>query len=154
MGPSDKFHRNLNYALLAGVGMFLIAFTFASVQWYRINGSLIETKFFPVFTYLSMDDWQADDEGRWSAVVTFEKHRAECVYVSGQILTILGNLPDGEPKESTITIIGDDTPGSNRAIGLQRLDARFQIDDPTFVPGTKFWGNVIHRCHPGSFDRD
>lgn len=150
MPASDRFHKNLNYALIAGVGMFLIAFTFASIQWYRINGSMIETKFFPVFRYLSMDDWQMNDEGKWSTVVTFEKFRPECVFVSGQIQTVLGEIPGGDMKESTITYLGDTTPGSNRNPGVQTLDSRVQIDDPDFTPGTIFWGTVLHRCHPGS----
>jgi len=148
--PHDRFRSKLNYFLSAGVGAFLIFFTLASVQWYRINGGLIETKFFPVFEYLTMDDWERNPTGQWSAVVTFEKFRPECVYVSGQIETVLGDLLDGDTKESTISFIGDTTPGNNRPTGVQQLDQRVQIDDPEFVPGTKFWGTVLHRCHSGS----
>lgn len=140
----------INAFLIAGVSAFIISFTVASVQWYRLNQGWIETRFFPVFAYHSMDDWDRNATGQWSAVVTFEKFRPECVYVAGQIQTVLGDLPDGQIKESTISFIGDDTPGSNRNPGLQTLDRRVQIDDASFTPGTKFWGTVLHKCHPGS----
>jgi len=149
MSPTDRFRRNLNYFLTAGVGAFLIAFTAASIQWYRINSGLIETQFFPVFAYRSMDDWQRNSTGQWSAVVTYEKFRPECVYVSGQIQTVLGDLPTGVAKESTISFLGE-AGSDDHPVGLQTLDRRIQIDDPTFTPGTKFWGTTLHRCHDGA----
>lgn len=149
MSPADRFKSNLDKFLFAMVGAFLIAFAGATVQWYRMSSEQLETLLFPVFHYVSMDDWQETASGQWVAVVTVEKYRSECVYVKGQIPTVLGLLPSGEIKESTVSFVGDFTPGSNRNVGIQILDKGFQIDDPTFIPGTKFWGTALHRCHEG-----
>lgn len=147
---TEKFRRNLDYFLTAGVLAFLVSFTAASIQWYRINQGWIETTFFPVVQYEEFDDWQRNSAGQWSAVVTINKLRPECVYVSGQIQTVLGDFPDGEIKESTLSFIGDNSPGNTRPKGVQKLDKRVQIDDASFVPGTKFWGSVLHKCHDGN----
>ena len=148
--PRETFHNRLNYVLAAGVGVFLIFFTTALLQWYRMAGGLIETKLFPVFEWVSIDDWQKNEKDQWSGVVTLEKFRPECVYLSGQAQTVLGYLPGDVVRESTITYVGDQTPGSNRATGVQTIDQRVQIDDPSFTPGTKFWGTVVHISHEGS----
>lgn len=149
MSATETFRRNLDYFLTVALSLFFIAFAVASVQWYRINGSMVETLLFPAVTDWTFKDWQLDDQGLWSAEVWVNKKRLECIYVKGQIETVLGHLPDGEPEESTVTHVGDTTPGSNRSLGYQKLDKRYLIDSPKFVKGTVFGGSILHRCHPG-----
>jgi hypothetical protein len=146
---TSRFRRNLNVFLWTGVISFLIFFTMASLQWYRINSSAIETILYPVVKEYQFRDWQRDPQGSWSAMVFVDKVRPECIYVAHQIETVVGITPDGETVESTISYMGDKSPGSNRPIGLQRLDQRVRIDNPAFVKGTKFWGSVLHNCHEG-----
>lgn len=148
---SSNFRQKLDLFLTAGVLAFLISFTAASVQWYRINDTWLESYFFPVSTSYSFTDWQQADDLTWSAVAYLEKRRPECVYVSGQIETVLGTTPDGTVYESTVTYLGDMTPGSNRVVGFQRLDTRYRIDNPSFVKGTVFRGQVLHICTPGRY---
>lgn len=147
----DNFRRNLNWFLLAGVGAFFISFTAASVQWYRINDSLLESYFYPVAKDYSFTDWQRGSDGTWSAVAYLDKVRDECVYLRGQIETVVGLMPDGSADESTVSYIGDKSPGGNRLPGYQRLDQRFRIDEASFVKGTVFRGAVIHICAPGRY---
>lgn len=146
-----SFRRKLDIFLTAGVLAFLIFFTAASVQWYRINDTWLESYFFPATTDYSFTDWaQASDE-TWSAIVYLNKRRSECVYVSGQIETVLGTRPDGIIEESSVSYVGDESPGSNRVTGYQRLDHRFRIDKASFVEGTTFRGSVLHVCTPGRY---
>ena len=148
---TEAFRRGLNLFLVAGVGAFLISFTAASIQWYRINNVWLETYFYPVVKDYSFSNWQKAADGTWSAVVYINKVRPECVYVAGQVETVVGTTPDGEIEESTISYIGDKSPGSNRPGGYQRLDQRMRIDEPTFTEGTVFQGSVIHVCAPGRY---
>lgn len=145
------FRHKLDIFLTVGVMAFLIFFTAASVQWYRINDTWLESYLYPVTTDYSFTDWEEAADGTWSAVVYLNKRRSECVYVSGQIETVLGTKPDGVVDESTVSYIGDKTPGSNRVTGFQRLDNRFRIDEASFVKGTEFRGSVLHVCTPGRY---
>ena len=148
---AENFRRNLNWFLALAASAFIISFTAATIQWYRINDTWIETYLFPVATDYSFTDWQEAPDGTWSAVVYMNKIRPECVYVSGQIETVLGTRPDGEVDESTVSYIGDKTPGNNRTVGFQRLDKRLRIDEPSFTKGTVFRGAVLHICTPGRY---
>lgn len=148
---TGNFRRNLDWLLAAGVLAFIVSFTAASIQWYRINDNWIETYFFPAASDYSFTDWQEASDGTWSAVVYMNKLRPECVYVAGQIETVLGKTPRGVVDESTVSYVGDKTPGSNRTMGFQRLDNRLRIDEPSFVKGTVFTGSVLHICNPGRY---
>ena len=148
---TDMFRRNLNLFIAAGLAAFFVSFTAASIQWYRINDNWLESYFYPVSTDYSFTNWQQAADGTWSAVVFITKVRPECVFVQSQIETVLGTIPNGEVRESTVSYVQDATPGGNRVTGFQRLDDRFRIDDPAFVEGTVFRGSVLHVCTPGRY---
>jgi len=145
----SNLRQTLNHLLTLGVVLFLISFTAATIQWYRINDTWVETYLFPVATDYSFTDWRLEPDGAWSAVVYLNKVRGECMYIKDQIETVLGTHPDGSVEESTISYIGDLTPGNNRKTGFQRLDDRLKIDKPSFIKGTVFKGSILHVCSPG-----
>ncbi len=146
----DVFRRYLSLFVRAMVYGFAVAVAALTIQWYTFNEQWVETNFYPVATDYTFTDWQKDDQGRWSAVVYMNKQRGECVFVKGQVETVIGTLPTGEVVESNVTHVGDTTFGGNRPPGYQRLDQRYQIDNPEIVEGTVFNGSVLHRCHGGN----
>lgn len=146
---NHTFRSALDRVLVVFGIIFLVSFGITLNRWMALNQPRFETVFYPAVTDFTFQDWRQEADGTWSAIVYMLKSRAECVYVKDQIVTYVGVTPSGEAVETTFTSMGDLTPGNNRAEGWQRLDDRQKLDSVAFVPGTKFWGAILHQCHDG-----
>ncbi len=154
MPPS--FVRNLNLLITAALIMFLSgAFVLAS-QWIGSSGGWIESKFFPASKDHTFVNWVLDEETHtWSADFYMNKQRPECLPVKGQIIALIGKLPRGTTARSSVSFTGKDGTTNlggtmNRVLGWQKIEKRFNIDNPDFVIGTIARGTIYYDCHEGS----
>ena len=163
---SDRFRYWLNRYLLVAMLAFLLSAGFFLNSLVAVYRGDLESYFSPVFIDRTHVDWREEADGTWSAVLFLNKRRGACVYVRDQIETAVGLTPDGDAVESRIEYVADLTPGSNRPVGWQRLDARGHfLDpgtvtvplhtrshflDPGIVEGTVLRGVVLHQCGSGT----
>lgn len=147
---SDRFRYWLNRYLLVAMLAFLLSAGFFLNSLVAVYRGDLESYFSPVFIDRTHVDWREEADGTWSAVVFLNKRRGACVYVRDQIETAVGLTPDGEAVESRVEYQEDLTPGSNRPVGWQRLDARVHFLDPGIVRGTVLRGVVLHQCGSGN----
>jgi hypothetical protein len=148
---TSEFRRGLDQFLWASTIALTGSLLLVGNHWLAMNRSAIETRFFPAVTDYTFQDWKHDPTtGYPSAKVFMFKVRGECVYAKDQIETALGVTPAGDIVEAVIDYVGDPSPGSNRAEGWQRLDARVVYMSDAFVLGTLIRGSVIHGCHKGT----
>lgn len=147
---SDRFRYWLNRYLLVAMLAFFLSGGFLLASLVSVYRGDLESYFSPVFIDRTHLGWTQEPDGTWSAVVFLNKRRGACVYVEDQIETAVGLTPSGEAVESRIEYVEDLTPGSNRPVGWQRLDARVHFLDPGIVEGTILRGVVLHQCGSGS----
>lgn len=146
----ERFRYWLNRCLLVGMLAFLLSLGFLGNSLVSVYRGDLESYFSPVFVDRTHIDWRRNEDGTWSAVVFLNKRRGACVYLRDQIETAVGLTPEGEAVESRIEYVEDRTPGSNRPVGWQRLDARIHFLDPGIVEGTILRGVVLHQCGSGN----
>ena len=145
---SDKdFRRTLDQFLWAATLAFAGSVMVLGNHWLTVNRSALEARFFPVVTDHTFRNWEWDAaSGYPSAEVYVYKARAECVYVGNQIETAIGITPDGDILEVLVMYVDDPSPGSNRSVGWQRLDARVVYSSEKLVEGSLLRGQTLHNC--------
>lgn len=148
MTEMNKINRVLlNVSLVLCLSLVVVGIIRVVDDFLYVRRSDFESRFFPVVVDVTARNWN-DLGGRWRAEVWVRKVRA-CTYLAEQVPTAVALNPDGSVVETRLSFVGDDTPGSSRPLGWQRLNRWVEFHSERVQPGATVYGTFLHKCHEG-----
>lgn len=124
----------------SAVIFFAVAFTVYTV------GPVIETRYFPAVSKLTIRQLSENEDGHAVVMAEFNKLRGECEYVG---IAWYHGLPGGQFERVPVVLMrrdGDDS-SPNRPTGKQ-IAGPWVIHVPAAEIAGNSFSRLAHRCHP------